>query len=91
MATPELPPPISHLTAARLALFVDGELSRVENRTVVRHLLTGCRSCVAIARAAWSGAGSLLRDRAGAGRSPELAEVFDLGVDSLDGIGLREI
>jgi len=35
-----------------------GELSRIENLAVVRHLLTRCPQCVAVARQLWA-----LRDR----------------------------
>jgi hypothetical protein len=34
-----------HPAPARLGSFVRGELSREENRALVRHLLTGCPQC----------------------------------------------
>jgi hypothetical protein len=37
-----------------LERFVLGELSRAERREVVRHLLTDCRSCVAVTAPLWS-------------------------------------
>ena len=40
-AMPEAP----HPTSARLAGFVRGDLSRENNRAVVRHLLAGCQAC----------------------------------------------
>jgi hypothetical protein len=36
-----------------LLRFLRGEATRAENRAVVRHLLTGCRECVAITRPVW--------------------------------------
>jgi hypothetical protein len=37
-----------HPAPARLSSFVRGDLSREDNRAVVRHLLTGCRECSAV-------------------------------------------
>lgn len=45
-AMPEAP----HPTPARLAGFVRGDLSREDNRAVVRHLLAGCQACSAALR-----------------------------------------
>jgi hypothetical protein len=40
----------SHPAPAKLGSFLRGELSREENRAVVRHLLTGCPDCAAVLR-----------------------------------------
>ncbi|HEX5720860.1 MAG TPA: zf-HC2 domain-containing protein [Thermoanaerobaculia bacterium] len=40
----------SHPAPARLGSFIRGELSREENRALVRHLLTGCPDCAALLR-----------------------------------------
>ena len=40
----------AHPGLARLSSFVRGELSREDNRAVVRHLLTGCPACAAVLR-----------------------------------------
>ena len=42
-----------HPTREELVLFMRGQLSRVESRTVVRHLLAGCPRCVAVTRPVW--------------------------------------
>lgn len=42
-----------HPTESDLERFLRGDLTRAENRRVVRHLLTGCPSCVAVTRAVW--------------------------------------
>jgi hypothetical protein len=39
-----------HPAPARLGRFVRGELSREENRALIRHLLTGCPECAAVLR-----------------------------------------
>jgi hypothetical protein len=39
-----------HPSPARLGSFVRGDLSRQENRAMVRHLLRGCRDCSAMLR-----------------------------------------
>ena len=39
-----------HPAPARLGSFVRGELTREDNRAVVRHLLTDCPSCAAVLR-----------------------------------------
>lgn len=39
-----------HPAPARLGSFIRGELSREENRALVRHLLTGCPDCAAVLR-----------------------------------------
>ncbi|HVS00168.1 MAG TPA: hypothetical protein VMW27_26310 [Thermoanaerobaculia bacterium] len=36
-----------------LVRFLRGEASRSERRAVVRHLLTGCRECLATTRTVW--------------------------------------
>ena len=33
--------------------FLQGETSKSETRDIVRHLLSGCRSCVAVTRPLW--------------------------------------
>jgi hypothetical protein len=33
--------------------FLQGETSKSETRAIVRHLLAGCRSCVAVTRPLW--------------------------------------
>lgn len=43
----------SHPDKRELDRFLRGELTRAEIRRVVRHLLTGCPSCVAVTRAFW--------------------------------------
>ena len=43
-----------HPAAETLERFVRGELPREKAPAVVRHLLTGCPRCVAIARRAWN-------------------------------------
>jgi hypothetical protein len=40
----------AHPGPIRLGSFVRGELSREDNRAVVRHLLTGCPACSAVLR-----------------------------------------
>jgi hypothetical protein len=40
----------AHPAPARLGSFVRGELSREDNRAMVRHLLTGCPACSAVLR-----------------------------------------
>lgn len=40
----------SHPAPARLGSFLRGELSREENRALVRHLLTDCPDCAAVLR-----------------------------------------
>lgn len=40
----------AHPAPARLGSFVRGELSREDNRTLVRHLLAGCPTCSAMLR-----------------------------------------
>lgn len=42
-----------HPAQSQLERFLRGELTRAEARQVVRHLLTGCPSCVAVARRVW--------------------------------------
>jgi len=39
-----------HPAPARLGSFIHGDLSREENRAVVRHLLTGCPDCSSVLR-----------------------------------------
>lgn len=39
-----------HPSPARLGSFVRGELSREDNRAMVRHFLTGCPACSAVLR-----------------------------------------
>jgi hypothetical protein len=39
-----------HPSPARIGSFVRGDLSREDNRAMVRHLLTGCRDCSAMLR-----------------------------------------
>jgi hypothetical protein len=41
---------VPHPAPARLGSFVRGELSREDNRAVVRHLLTGCPACSDVLR-----------------------------------------
>ena len=43
-----------HLERAELERFLRGELGRAETRRVVRHLLTSCPVCVAVARPLWA-------------------------------------
>lgn len=45
-----------HPSPEMLALFMAGQSSRAENRLVVRHLLAGCASCVAVTRGIWQDA-----------------------------------
>ena len=40
----------AHPEPTRLGSFVRGELSREDNRAVVRHLLTGCPACSGVLR-----------------------------------------
>jgi hypothetical protein len=48
---PSKPPAdTSHPDPAQLESFTRGRLNRAENRMVVRHLLTGCRTCAAVTR-----------------------------------------
>lgn len=42
-----------HPAESDLERFMRGDLTRAEVRQVVRHLLTGCPSCVAVTRAVW--------------------------------------
>ena len=39
-----------HPSLARLGSFVRGDLSREDNRAMVRHLLSGCRDCSSVLR-----------------------------------------
>jgi hypothetical protein len=39
-----------HPSPARLGSFVRGDLSREDNRAMVRHLLRGCRDCSSVLR-----------------------------------------
>lgn len=39
-----------HLDGKTLNQFLDGALDRAANRSVVRHLLTGCEKCFRLAR-----------------------------------------
>jgi hypothetical protein len=39
-----------HPSPARLGSFVRGDLSREDNRAMVRHLLSGCRDCSSVLR-----------------------------------------
>jgi hypothetical protein len=39
-----------HPASARLGSFLRGELSREDNRALVRHLLAGCPDCAAVLR-----------------------------------------
>lgn len=52
-----------HPTPEMLALFMAGQASRAENRLVVRHLLAGCASCVAVTRGIWQGTTTLGEDQ----------------------------
>ncbi len=45
-----------------LQRFLRGEASQEEKALVVRHLLSGCRECVAVTRPVWGMAGSLEED-----------------------------
>jgi len=45
-----------HPTPALLLRFLYGEASPAERRTVVRHLLAGCRQCAAAFQPAWRSA-----------------------------------
>ena len=42
-----------HPTPDLLFGFLQGETSKTESRAIVRHLLSGCRSCVAVTRPLW--------------------------------------
>jgi hypothetical protein len=54
---PLLPSRQLHLEAERVERFLRGELAGAEARAVVRHLLTRCPRCVAIAAIAAEAAG----------------------------------
>jgi hypothetical protein len=43
-----------HLAPHELEAFLRGDLDRAGCRRVVRHLLTGCRECRAIAQTLWN-------------------------------------
>jgi len=45
---------LRHPDQVKLERFMRGELPREEALVVVRHLLTGCRKCLAVTRACWS-------------------------------------
>lgn len=47
-----------HPGSEQVERFMRGELSRIENLAVVRHLLTRCPQCVTVTRQLW-----VLRDR----------------------------
>jgi hypothetical protein len=53
-----------HPHPALLLRFLQGETSKTENRAIVRHLLHGCRPCIAVGRPLWR-----LLDRAAAGQA----------------------
>lgn len=42
-----------HPAQAALIRFLTGEATRAERRAVVRHLLAGCRECLAVTRPVW--------------------------------------
>lgn len=48
-----------HPSPEILALFMAGQASLADNRLVVRHLLAGCASCVAVTRGIWQGTTTL--------------------------------
>ena len=50
-----------HPTSGALLRFLAGEASGEERRAIVRHLLTGCRECVAVTRPVWLLAESPMR------------------------------
>jgi hypothetical protein len=52
----------NHPDRGLLQRFLRGEASREEKGEVVRHLLAGCRECVAVTRPVWGMAGSLEED-----------------------------
>ncbi|HVR95379.1 MAG TPA: hypothetical protein VMW27_02110 [Thermoanaerobaculia bacterium] len=51
-----------HPTSDALLRFLAGEASKAERRAIVRHLLTGCRECIAVTRPVWLVAKSPMRN-----------------------------
>lgn len=48
-----------------LVRFLSGEASGAERRAVVRHLLTGCRECLAVTRPVWDFTAHVLERKGG--------------------------
>lgn len=68
-----------------LARFMAGDASHIERSAVVRHLLTGCRECLAVTRQIWGFAERALKERGGGpmedAETAARAELLRIGQD----------